>query len=104
MSYHAMMEESRGGRRAGAAAYLSAKVLWNFVRFPILAVMAVMEPIITGVFAALSALSFLVAFFFGLVVKPQHFPFWPMVGFSAGCALLILLYYLVMRLFTCALK
>lgn len=104
MGNNVMTAEVHELHKLRAALRFGAKVIWNGVRFPALALMSVMEPILTGVLSAVSALSLIVALFFGLVVKPPHFPFWSMIGFSAGCALLIVPYYLLMRLFTYELK
>jgi len=100
MGNNAMAADFHEFHKVRAALRFGAKVIWNAVRFPALAILSVMEPIVTGALSALSALSLIVALFFGLVVKPPHFPLWSMIGFSAGCALLIVPYYLLMRLFS----
>ena len=104
MAYNAATTDSHGRHNLRVALRFGAKAIWNGIRFPALAMLSVMDPIVTGVLSAMSALSLVVALFFGLVVKPPHFPFWSMIGFSAGCALLIVPYYLLMRLFSYELK
>ena len=100
MAFHSVEMDSVGRHRSGAALRWGLGVVWNCVRFPALALLAVMEPIVTGALAALSAFTFFVALFFGLIVKPPHFPLSGLLGLSAGCAVLILPYYLLMRLLT----
>lgn len=70
---------------------------WTTVRLPALAILLVMEPIVCGVLSAVAALGVLCALFFEFVAKVPHYPFWLMMGVSAGLALLMVPYYLLVR-------
>ena len=74
--------------------------VWGCIRLPALALMVVMEPVVCGVLSAISTVTLLVALFFGLIVKPPHFPMWGMLAFSLGSAGLLVPYYALTRLFS----
>ena len=75
-------------------------ILWTGIRLPALALLLVMEPLVCGVLSGVAALGVLCTLFFGLLVRPPHFPFWLMLGISAGIALLMIPYYALIRLFS----
>ena len=83
--------------RRAAMSLLS--VAWTAIRMPTLAVLLLLEPIVCGVLSGIATLGVLCALFFEFVVKSPNYPFWLMMGVSAGLALLIVPYYLLVRLF-----
>lgn len=52
------------------------------------------------VLCGLAILSVLFAFFFEFVSGVPNFPFWGMLGFGVACALAMMLYYALMRVFS----
>jgi hypothetical protein len=73
---------------------------WTAVRVPLLALLVTLEPIICWVLSAIALLGVLVSLMFEFVVRLPHFPFWLMMGISAGIAALQISYYLLIRLFS----
>jgi hypothetical protein len=98
MSQLVTNERSPRSGWAWRAAFGLLVVAWTAIRLPLLAVLLVMEPIVCGVLSAVAALGVLCALFFEFVGKVPHYPFWLMIGVSAGLALLMLPYYLLVRL------
>ena len=76
------------------------RLLWHVIRLPALALLVVMEPLVCGVLSAIAMLGVIFALFYEFLVKLPHFPFWMMLGISAGFALLLIPYYLLIRLFS----
>lgn len=77
-----------------------ARFSWNVVRLPIVATLAVLEPVVRTILAGIALLGILTALFSEFVVRAPNFPFWPMIGVSVGSALLLMVYYAVMRVFS----
>lgn len=75
-------------------------LMWQAVRLPVFALLVILEPIVRFVLSAVALLGVLMAFFFRLSGAAPHFPFWGMLGFSVGCGLLLMVYYLVLRVFS----
>lgn len=73
---------------------------WNVIRLPIVATLAVLEPVVRTILAGIALLGILTALFSEFVVRAPNFPFWPMIGVSVGSALLLMVYYAVMRVFS----
>ena len=77
-----------------------ARFSWKVVRLPIIATLAVLEPVVRTILAGFALLGILTALFSEFVVRAPNFPFWPMIGVSVGSALLLMAYYAVMRVFS----
>lgn len=77
-----------------------ARLSWNVIRLPIFAALSVIEPVVRTVLAGIALLAVATAMFSEFVVKAPNFPFWPMIGVSTGSALLLMLYYALMRVFS----
>lgn len=77
-----------------------ARFSWNVVRLPIIATLAVLEPVVRTILAGIALLGILTAVFSEFVVRAPNFPFWPMIGVSVSSALLLMLYYAAMRVFS----
>jgi hypothetical protein len=81
--------------RAGLGVLLRAT--WLAVRWPLLAVLVILEPIIRLLLASSALLLALTALFFVLVRSPATFPFWGILGVSTGLVLALTLYYATLR-------
>jgi hypothetical protein len=75
------------------------RTLWTIVRLPVLAFLIVLEPIVCGALWLLATLGVLCALFYRFLVNDPRFPFWLCIGLSISLALLVGLYYLLIRLF-----
>jgi hypothetical protein len=72
---------------------------WHAVRLPALAFLITLLPVVQIILSSVALLGVLTAFFFKFLGAPS-FPFWGMLGFSLGCALLLMAYYGLVRLFS----
>ena len=68
------------------------------IRLTVFAVLAVLEPIVRVTLSLLAILMICVSVFNRYVVHTAHFPFWVMMGLAAGCAVVLILYYRLMRI------
>ena len=73
---------------------------WTAVRVPLLALLVAMEPIVCWILGAVAVLGIMVSLLFEFVVRLPNYPFWLMMGISAGIAALQIPYYLLIRLFS----
>ena len=87
-------------RWLGIASRGALRVTWHAIRLPSLTLLVLMEPLICRTLSLLAILGVLTAFFWELVVKPPHFPFWIVFGLSVGVGMLQIPYYLLIRLFS----
>lgn len=81
----------------GAALIGLLLILWQAVRIPALAFLVILEPIVRVILAGAALLIVLTALFYRALGAP-HFPFWTMLAFGIGSALLLALYYALLRL------
>jgi hypothetical protein len=72
---------------------------WHAVRLPALAFLITLLPVVQIILSVVALLAVLTALLFKFLGAP-NFPFWGMLGFSVGCALLLMAYYGLMRLFS----
>ena len=93
------MESTHSGWLA-AGGRGALRLAWHAIRLPSLSLLVVMEPVVRGVLSVIAVLGVLTAFFFEFLIKLPHFPFWMMLGISAGFAVLLVPYYLLIRLFS----
>src|SRR4051812_3881077 len=70
----------------------------GMLRVLLLAVFALLEPIVWPTLCATALLTLITAFFFRFLVGDASFPFWGMIGLSVACMLLLDLYYRFARL------
>jgi hypothetical protein len=68
------------------------------IRLTVFAVLAVFEPIIRVTLSLLAILMIGVSLFNRYVIHATHFPFWLIMGLSAVCAGILILYYRLMRI------
>ena len=95
------MHESSDSARGSMALGVLAGVLWliwQAIRLPLLALLKILEPIISTVLAAAALLGTLTALFWKLASDRAHFPFFGVLALSIGCFLLLTLYHGAIRL------
>jgi hypothetical protein len=68
------------------------QVTWSIVRFPSLAILLVLEPLVRFVLAGSSLLCFLTAFFYRWTGVDPRFPFWGMLLSAVALASMLLIY------------
>lgn len=69
------------------------RMLWLIVRLPVLAVLLVLEPLVSLVLAAFGFIGIVVAVILKFSGDLPHFPFWEMMAFSVGALLLLMAYH-----------
>ena len=79
------------------SALVALRFAWHSVRIPVLAVLVILEPFVSIILAALTVLGIFSALFNRFLLHLPHFPFWTMLGISAGCATILMLYYGIIR-------
>jgi len=91
-----------GSERHPAAALLAGltALLWQIVRFPVLALLIILEPVVRFVLCSCALIGTLGAFFIRLALHRSEFPFWGTLALSIGCVAMLALYYAAMRLFS----
>jgi hypothetical protein len=87
----------RSGKWMGAALLGLLWLIWQVVRIPAFAFLVILEPLVRFILAASALLLVLTALFYRAIGMP-HFPFWTMLALGIGSALLLALYYALMRL------
>lgn len=73
-------------------------LIWQAIRLPLLALLKILEPIVSTVLAAAALLGVLTALFWKLASDRPHFPFFGVIALSVGCFLLLTLYHAAIRL------
>ena len=73
-------------------------LIWQAIRVPALALLMILEPIISTVLVAAALLGTLTAIFWKLASNRPDFPFLGALALSVGCFLLLTLYHGAMRL------
>jgi hypothetical protein len=71
---------------------------WQAIRLPVLALLMILEPIISTVLVAAALLGTLTAIFWKLASDRPDFPFFGVLALSVGCFLLLTLYHGVIQL------
>jgi hypothetical protein len=85
------------GRLPGAVLLGVLSLLWRAIRIPALALFVILEPVVRVVLAGVALLLVLTALFYRAIGMP-HFPFWTVLALGVGSALLLALYYALLRL------
>ncbi len=81
------------------AVWTAVRVLWHLVRFPVLALLIILEPVVQLLLAGLALLLTLMALFWKLAAPVGlHVPFVGMLGAAVGCIAVLAVYYWVLRL------
>lgn len=73
-------------------------LMWQAIRVPVLALLMILEPIVSTVLVAAALLGTLTAIFWKLASNRPDFPFFGTLALSVGCFLLLTLYHAVIRL------
>lgn len=74
-------------------------VAWKAIRFPVVALMIILEPAVRLLLAGFALLTTLTAFFLKLVMPPQaHAPFWTLLAIAVGCMAVLTAYHAVLRI------
>ncbi len=71
---------------------------WQAIRVPILALLMILEPIVSTLLVAAALLGMLTAFVWKLASDRPDFPFFGTLALSVGCFLLLILYHEVIRM------
>jgi hypothetical protein len=73
-------------------------VAWKVIRFPVVAVIIILEPVVRLLLAGFALLITLSAFFLRLVMPLQaHAPFWTLLAIAVGCMAVLTVYYAILR-------
>lgn len=73
--------------------------VWKLLRFPVVALMIILEPIARLLLAGFALLMTLTAFFLKLVMPPQaHAPLWTLLAIAVGCMAVLTVYYAILRI------
>ena len=99
-SYDDMPASAENGWRAITLGVLAGLLwlIWQAVRLPVLALLMILEPIVSTVLVAAALLGTLTALFWKLVADRPEFPFFGALTLSVGCFLLLTVYHAVIRL------
>jgi hypothetical protein len=73
-------------------------LIWQAIRVPVLALLMILEPIVSTVLVAAALLGTLTALFWRLASDRSDFPFVGVLALSVGCFLLLTLYHGAIRL------
>ena len=73
-------------------------LIWQAIRLPLLALLKILEPIVSTLLAAAALLGTLTALFWKLASNRPEFPFFGVLALSVGCFLLLTLYHGAIRL------
>lgn len=85
---------------AGSIARALLALCWHAVRWPALACLIVLEPLVSAMLLLASLLTLFAALFFEFLTESPEFPFWGMLGLSAALALGVAAYHALIRLLT----
>lgn len=86
------------GSTAACIARCLLRFAWGAVRLPIFSLLLIFEPIVRLVLSWLTLLAVLTAFLFEFSGAAPSFPFWGMISFSVGCALVLTAYYALLSM------
>lgn len=73
-------------------------LVWQAIRLPLLALLKILEPLVSTLLAAAALLGTLTAFFWKFVADRPHFPFFGVLALSVSCFLVLSLYHGAIRL------
>ena len=73
-------------------------LVWQAVRWPVLALLVVLEPVVRIGLAGFALIGTLIAFFFEFLIARPDFPFLGMLAVSLGAYGVLALYYGLIRL------
>ena len=80
------------------AVWVALCIAWKLIRFPLVALMIILEPVVRLLLAGFALLMTLTALFLKLVLPPQaHAPFWTLLAIAVGCMAVLTVYYAILR-------
>jgi hypothetical protein len=91
-------EENRPQDILLACASVLVWLLWQAIRWPVLAMLIVLEPLIRIALGGFALVGTLTALMIRFAVDRPRFPFWGTLCVSLGCVGLLMLYYAAIRL------
>lgn len=72
---------------------------WKVIRFPVVALLILLEPVARLLLAGFALLMTLTAFFLKLAMPPQaHSPFWTLLAIAVGCMAVLTVYHVILRI------
>ena len=78
--------------------WTAVSLTWKLLRFPVVALLVILEPVARLFLAGVALLLTLTAFFLKLVMPAAaHAPFWGLLALAVGCVALLTAYYAVLR-------
>ena len=86
-------EENVDDSRLAACAHGLLWLLWQGIRWPLFALLVILEPVVRLALSAFALLGTLTAFLFRFTRHTANFPFWGMLGVSLSCVGLLAVYY-----------
>ncbi len=75
-------------------------LIWTLVRLPVVLFLVILEPFVTFFLMGAATIGVLMSLFWEFLGPDPHFPFWECLAISLGSAMLLMPYYLVIRLFS----
>lgn len=84
--------------RVPPCAHWLIRMGWQLIRVPLLTLLIVLEPIVTGLLMSLALLGMLMTLFYYYIVELPGFPVGLIMSLSIGMAMLLIPYYWLMRL------
>ena len=86
------------GELLGRTVRAAVRGLWIAARLPLVTLLVILEPVVRVLLAGFALLFVLVALALEFTAPAAlHVPFWGMLAMGIGCAWLLALYYLVLR-------
>ena len=80
------------------AVWTALCVAWKVIRFPVVSLMIILEPVLRLLLAGFALLMTLTAFFSKLAMPPEaHAPFWTLLAIAVGCMAVLTVYYAILR-------
>ena len=89
--------ENRNDSTLGALLVGILWLAWQAIRWPIFALLVVLEPIVRVCLSTFALLGTLSALLFRIVGHRPQFPFWGMLAISLSCVGVLALYYATLR-------
>jgi hypothetical protein len=74
------------------------QLCWGIVRLPLVAILVVLEPVVTTAFVCIAVAGVISSVVFRFSGVTPHFPFWWMLASSAACGLVPVVYQRLIRL------
>lgn len=90
----------KASTRMGLIARGALRTLWRIVQFPVGWLLALLEPVVALLLCGLAFLFVVMAFFWEFSAVGATFSFWRMIAFAVGCGVVLVIYHMLMRIFS----